>query len=104
MSEIYTSCPYCNSRGIVKSPRNMSIEIQRRLVSIIRKLYNYSEDRISLKILLHPVNLRRLRNKDELHLLKIESVYGVDLSFLADISYHLKNFKIINSKTDTVLG
>ena len=32
------SCPYCNGRGTVKSARTMSVEIHRRLTSVIRRL------------------------------------------------------------------
>ena len=36
-SGVYESCPYCNGRGIVKSPRAVSIEIRRKVTNMIRR-------------------------------------------------------------------
>lgn len=102
-SGIYTGCPYCHARGIVKSPRTMSVEIQRRLVSVIRRLRakpELSDMTISLRILLHPSALERLRSEDENLLEEIETLYNTRLSFRADYNYHVENFKVI----DTVTG
>ena len=100
-SGIYTDCPYCHGRGSVKSSRTISIEIQRRLISIIRHIRNRdgSDHVIHFCILLHPANLERLRNEDEELLLEIEKVYGAKLSFRADPIYHVENFKIIDPET-----
>ncbi len=101
-SGIYTSCPYCNGRGIVKSPRSLSVEIQRRLVNVARharRQGNGTGEPLFLRVLLHPVNLERLRSEDEPHLLELERSYGVNLSFRADPSYHVENFKVLDGKT-----
>tara|TARA_B110000008_G_C16977478_1_gene566546 strand:+ start:1150 stop:2886 length:1737 start_codon:yes stop_codon:yes gene_type:complete len=97
-SGIYTDCPYCNGRGSVKSSRTMSVEIQRRLISVIRHMRAQKgrEYEIQLKVLLNPSNLERLRDEDESLLLEIESTYGAKLSFRADPIYHVENFKIID--------
>ena len=39
-STMFDSCPYCRGRGIVKSSRSVSVEIQRRLTAIVRRLRN----------------------------------------------------------------
>lgn len=100
-SGIYISCPYCSGRGIVKSPRSISVEIQRRLVSVSRHARTQGEngEPLFLRILLHPVNLERLREEDETHLQELERSYNVNLSFRADPSYHVENFKILDGKT-----
>ena len=101
-SGIYTACPYCHGRGIVKSPRTMSVEIQRRMVSIIRRLRAREEDKshqLILRIYCHPQSLERLRHEDEKLLLEIEELYQVKLAFRADPSYHVENFKIFNAET-----
>lgn len=100
-SGIYISCPYCHGRGSVKSPRTMSVEIQRRLTSVIRHIRNRDglEKEINLLILLNPSNLQRLRNEDESLLLGIEESYGARLSFRADPVCHAENFKIIDPET-----
>ncbi|MEM7790896.1 MAG: Rne/Rng family ribonuclease [Verrucomicrobiota bacterium] len=100
-SGIYTDCPYCHGRGSVKSSRTMSVEIQRRLISVIRHIRaREGEDReIVLRILVNPSNLERLRKEDEDLLLGIEESYGAKLSFRADPIYHVENFKIIDVET-----
>ena len=97
-SGIYTDCPYCRGRGSVKSSRTMSVEVQRRLISVIRHIRarDGQDKEINLRILLHPTNLERLRNEDEDLLLEIEHSYGARLSFRADPIYHVENFKIID--------
>ncbi|NBB78401.1 MAG: Rne/Rng family ribonuclease [Verrucomicrobia bacterium] len=100
-SGIYTDCPYCHGRGSVKSSRTMSVEIQRRLISVIRhiRVRDGQDKEIKLRVLLHPTNLERLRNEDEDLLLEIERSYGALLSFRADPIYHVENFKIIDIET-----
>lgn len=102
-SGMYSGCPYCRGRGIVKSARTMSVEIQRRIVSVVRheqsRLGRDGVKGMQLRILLHPVNLERLRHEDENLLLEIEESFDIHLSFRADPSYHVENFKILDAKT-----
>ena len=100
-SGVYTECPYCNGRGMVKSSRTMSVEIQRRLISVIRHIRarDGHDKEINLRVLLHPTNLERLRTEDEELLLEIEESYGARLSFRADPIYHVENFKILDIET-----
>ncbi len=103
-SGLYKDCPYCSGRGIVKSPRTMSIEIQRRLVSVIRHLHKESEGNpLELRVLLHPDNLERLRSEDECYLVDIEKAFNVRLSFKADPLFHIENFKVVDAKTNKEL-
>jgi len=85
----------------VKSARSISVEIQRRLVSVARhaRASNNTEEPLFMRILLHPANLERLRSEDEAHLVELEKSYNVNLSFRADPSYHVENFKILDGKT-----
>lgn len=101
-SGLYIPCPYSNGRGVIKSPRTMSIEIQRRIVSVckhFRHQHEEDEEDLKLLVLLHPDNLHRLKNEDRQHLLEIEHIYGCKLSFRSDITYHIENFKILNANT-----
>lgn len=100
-SGMYSPCPYCSGRGIVKSLRSMSVEIQRRLGSILRhkRKTTKSDDILRLRILLHPMILERLRTEDEDSLLDTEALYKAQLSFRADPAFHLENFKIIDPDT-----
>ncbi|MGH7995928.1 MAG: Rne/Rng family ribonuclease, partial [Opitutaceae bacterium] len=54
-SNLYTDCPYCRGRGIVKSATTMSVELQRRLSSVVRRLQLRKDSReYSLRVLVHP--------------------------------------------------
>ncbi len=98
---VYTSCPYCGGKGIVKSPRAMSIEIQRRVISILRRLRAgktdvSTEPQIQLKVLCHPSAVDRLREEDESLLVDIEKNYNAKLTFRADPAFHAENFKVVD--------
>lgn len=99
-SGIYEPCPYCSGRGIVKSPRAVSIEIQRKITSVVRRLReeNIEKDAI-LKIFLHPSTLRRLRGPDSKLIDRMERNYGLKLTFEAAETYHVENFKLIDEST-----
>jgi len=99
-SNLYTDCPYCRGRGIVKSATTMSVELQRRLSSIVRRLTMRNETKeYSLRVMVHPGILERLRSEDADLLVRMEKNYGVKLAFRADPNYHVENFKIINANS-----
>lgn len=100
-SGIYDSCPYCSGRGIVKSPRAVSIEIQRKISNAISR-YKSSEPvqkELSLKVFLHPNNLRRLRGPDSKLIERMQKNYNLSLNFEAAETYHVENFKVVNEDT-----
>lgn len=99
-SNLYTDCPYCRGRGIVKSATTMSVELQRKLSSVIRRLIARKDGKeYQLRVMVHPGILERLRSEDADLLVRMERDYGVKLAFRADPAYHLENFKIINALT-----
>lgn len=80
----------------------MSVEIQRRLTSVIRRLNSPADKPAEptwLRVFCHPHALERLRHEDEAVLVEIEETYGVKLSFRADPTYHVENFKIVEAGT-----
>ena len=101
-SGVYEPCPYCNGRGIVKSPRSVSIEIQRKITSAVRRsrLEPSTERNLSLKVFLHPSTLRRLRGPDSTLIETMERNYDLKIEFEASDSYHLENFKIVDLAND----
>jgi ribonuclease G len=99
-SNLYTDCPYCRGRGIVKSATTMSVELQRKLSSVVRRLQARGDGKeYSLRVLVHPGILERLRSEDAELLVRMEKLFGVKLAFRADPAYHVENFKIINALT-----
>jgi ribonuclease G len=100
-SGIYEPCPYCSGRGIVKSPRAVSIEIQRKITSVVRRLREENiEKEANLKIFLHPSTLRRLRGPDSKLIDRMERNYGLKLTFEAAETYHMENFKLIDESSN----
>lgn len=104
---IYTQCPYCSGKGIVKSPRTLSVEIQRRVVSILRRLRTGKEPAkepiVQMKILCHPTTMERIRSEDEGLLVEIEKLYNAKLSFRADPAFHAENFKVLDAASNVEL-
>ena len=99
-SGVYEPCPYCSGRGIVKSPRAVSIEIQRKITSMVRRFrMEEGKEDLSLKVFLHPSTLRRLRGPDSKLIDRMERNYGLKLSFEAADTYHVENFKVIDEST-----
>ncbi len=97
-SNLYTDCPYCRGRGIVKSATTVSVELQRRLGSIVRRLQlRYPGKEFALRVLVHPSVLERLKVEDADLLVRMEKLYGVKLSFRADPNYHVENYKVLNA-------
>ncbi|MBI5769155.1 MAG: Rne/Rng family ribonuclease [Verrucomicrobia bacterium] len=99
-SNLYTDCPYCRGRGIVKSATTVSVELQRKLQSVARRIQVRNDGKeYSLRVLVHPSILERLRSEDADLLVRMEKLFGVKLAFRADLNYHVENFKIINAVT-----
>ncbi|HTJ78082.1 MAG TPA: Rne/Rng family ribonuclease [Rariglobus sp.] len=99
-SNLYTDCPYCRGRGIVKSATTMSVELQRKLSAIVRRLTGRNDGKeYNLRVLVHPSILERLRSEDANLLVRMEKLFGVKLAFRADPAYHVENYKIINALT-----
>ncbi len=99
-SNHYTDCPYCHGRGMVKSATTMSVELQRKLSSVVRRLTARTDSKdYSLRVLVHPSILERLRSEDADLLVRMEKLFGVKLAFRADAAYHVENYKILNAVT-----
>ena len=89
---VYDPCPYCEGSGRVKSPVSMSVEIQRRLKELLK--------RKARGVIMHPTILERLKNDDAELLKDMEERYGKELSFRADPTMHMEQFKLVNPETN----
>ena len=87
LASMYTDCPYCKGKGMVKSLLSISVDIQRYLAAIMRKRRR-SAGGSDLQVLVHPSVLERLRTEDEQFFIDIQTKYSSTLSFKADpVSY-----------------
>jgi ribonuclease G len=108
ISSTFEDCPYCKGRGMVKSALSMSVEIQRKISEVLRRHRPAQFDPenppdIQLCVYVHPDVLQRLRNQDEHLLIELEKKFYGKLSFRADASFHLEQFKIVNVTTNEEL-
>ena len=101
-SNIYSGCPYCQCTGKIKSIRSITIDLQRRLLQLIRKVRNDEgiEEEIVLKITLNPLCLKKLKEEEHL-LLDIERNYGARLTFQSDPTFHIEQFEITKLKSSS---
>ena len=102
LSAMYVDCPYCQGRGSVKSSLSMSVEIQRQIVSAMRRFKAAGQTR-KLQIIVHPTILDRLRKEDEAVLVDLEAKFAGYLSFRPDPARHIEEFDIRNADTGEVL-
>ena len=93
---VYVSCPYCRGTGLVKSPESMSVEIQRRLYSILR---NRAYRKIPIRVSMHPEVLQRLKNQDANLLVELENEFKHEMSFRGDENLHVEEFYVYNADT-----
>jgi len=104
-SAVYEDCPYCKGKGMVKSALSMSVEIQRKISEVLRKLKEQGRtDQPHLRIYVHPEVLNRLRTEDEALLIELEKKLSGKLSFRADPSFHFEQFKITDALGGQELG
>ena len=94
----YVNCLYCSGRGKIKSALSMSVEIQRRIREVMRRLRKDKED-VPLKITVNPAVLDRLREEDEELLIELEKQFGRRLTFVGEPNNHLEEFTIQHGKT-----
>ncbi len=100
---VYDDCPYCQGRGVVKSPLTMSVEIQRKLAEILKRRPRDESD-FQLRVVVHPRVLERLRNEDQQLIIDLEKRYFGKLSFRGDPTLHAEEFKVYNALTNEELA
>lgn len=99
---MHTDCPYCRGRGSVRSTLGMSIDIQRQIAAIMRRLKNSAKD-VHLQVVVHPTVLERLRSEDEQFLLELQNKFEGRLAFKSDPTKHVEYFSINNMNTGELL-
>ena len=102
LSQMYSDCPYCRGRGLVKSPLALSVDIQRKIAMLMRKGTQERRD-VSLQVIVAPSVLDRLRKEDEAFLVDLQRRYAGHLSFKSELYRHPESFSITDSETGKVL-
>ncbi len=98
LSQMHQACPYCHGKGLIKSSLQLSVDIQRRLISLIR-LLKAEKKEVDLQICIHPAVLERLRTEDEEIIRSLQSDYKGRLSFKSDPLRQAESFSIVDAAT-----
>jgi len=94
---VFDTCPICRGLGKLKSAETMSVELQRRLASILQRYPDTDHD---LMVVVSPEVMHRLRTHDEQTLVEIERKHRGRLSFRVDPTAHRENITILNAQTN----
>ena len=97
---MYEPCPYCQGRGRVKTPMTMSVEIQRRLNSVIQKHRDSVGD---LVVIVNSDVLNRFKSEDSALLGELERSHSGRLIFRSDPSLNRERFAIIDARTEKTI-
>jgi ribonuclease G len=97
---MFEPCPYCSGRGRVKTTFTMSVEIQRRLVTVIHKHRDSAGD---LVVIVNPDVLNRFKTEDGKLLMELERSHSGRLIFRSDPSLHREHFMIVDAATEKTL-
>ncbi len=100
LDTVYNPCPYCGGSGRVKSALTMSVEIQRKLNTVLK---NKKYRNVAIRVIMHPEVLARLKNEDSDHLRELEEKYRNTLSFRADPALHCETFRLVDPATGAEL-
>jgi ribonuclease G len=97
---MYEPCPYCQGRGRVKTPMTMSVEIQRRLNTVIQKHRDSVGDLI---VIVNSDVLNRFKSDDAKLLVELERSHTGRLIFRSDPTLHRERFAILDAKNDKTI-
>ena len=97
---MYEPCTYCQGRARVKTPMTMSVEIQRRLNTVIQKHRDAVGDLI---VIVNSDVLNRFKSEDSKLLVELERSHSGRLIFRSDPALNRERFAIIDARTEKTL-
>ncbi len=89
---MFTSCPYCSGKGLIKTYESVSVEIERALKKLI-----HCQNQYALHLITHPEMGRYLEENDKAYLLKIADKTHAHLEFSTNDTYHLNEFEFYST-------
>ena len=92
-------CTYCQGRARIKTTMSMSIEIQRRLNTVIQRQQENDEDG-DLIVMVNTDVLNRFKSEDSKILMELERSHSGRLIFRSDATLHRERFAIIDAKSE----
>jgi ribonuclease G len=103
LSQMYSDCPYCRGHGLIKSPLALSVDIQRQIAALMRKVRHEGREMVELQIVVAPSVLERLRTEDEAFLVELQRRYTGRLTFKSELHRHPESFCIADGQTGKIL-
>jgi len=97
---MYEPCPYCQGRARVKTPMTMSIEIQRRLNTVIQSRRDQVGDLI---VIVNSDVLNRFKQEDAKVLVELERSHSGRLIFRSDPTLNRERFAILDAATEKTI-
>jgi len=95
-------CIYCSGQGRIKTPMTMSIEIQRRLNTVIQRQQEQNEAG-DLIVMVNAEVLNRFKSEDSKLLMELERAHAGRLIFRSDSNLHRERFSIIDAKSEKAI-
>jgi ribonuclease G len=102
LSKLSSTCPYCAGYGHVKSPLAVSIELQRQLITLLRRCEMEHRPFVP-KIVISPAVMNRLRTEDAAILSELQSLFNTKLTFVSELHRHPESFSILDAESGQVL-
>jgi ribonuclease G len=102
LSQLTSTCPYCQGSGRVKSPMAVSVELQRILTALLRKS-ELDKKPFEPKIVIAPQVMQRLRTEDSKILAKLQKDFNTCLTFVSELHRHPESFSIIDASSGQVI-
>ncbi len=95
---MYTECPYCYGKGLVKNFESASIDLERAISELVHVGENYA-----LEISVHPSFDEFLNKDDKAYLISTFEENNAKLTFKVDDTLHISEFEIYNSTNGKLL-
>jgi ribonuclease G len=92
MQTLFTDCPYCSGKGIIKNFESISIELERSLREIILQHEEYTLD-----VAVHPELDHFLEHTDKKYFEKMAAKLNATINFKTNDLLHLNDFQIFSS-------
>lgn len=85
---LFTECPYCNGRGLIKNNESIIIDIERALKKLV-----ILQKQDALKLVFHPQLDKSLTKKDRTGYLQLAKQWKAKLEFATDDNLHVNDFE-----------
>jgi ribonuclease G len=102
LSQLTSTCPICSGHGHVKSPLAVSIELQRALITLLKRAEADKKPFVP-KIVISPAVMQRLRTEDAQILSELQATFNTKLTFVAELHRHPESYAILDAESGQVL-